>query len=73
MRLIFQILQIIFSIILTALILVQSRGTGLSSVFGGELSFYRSKRGLERSLFILTIIFAISFSITSFVGFLLKN
>jgi len=58
---ILNIAQIIISILLITAILLQQRGTGLSSAFGGEGGFYRTKRGLEKSLHILTIILTIAF------------
>lgn len=57
-----KITQIIVSIILIVLILLQQRGSGLSSVFGGgEMSSYQTKRGLEKIIFYLTIFFAVLF------------
>ncbi len=56
------ITQIIFTTLLIAAILIQQRGTGLGSTFGGEGQVYRSKRGAERLLFISTIVLAILFA-----------
>jgi preprotein translocase subunit SecG len=53
--------QIVISIAVAAAILLQARGTGLSSTFGGESTAYRSRRGLERTLFRLTLILATAF------------
>jgi len=53
-----QIFQIIISILLILVILLQSRGTGLSGFFGGTGSVYRTKRGIEKKLFTATIILA---------------
>lgn len=58
---ILSISQIVISALLVAAILLQARGTGLGSVFGGEGNIYRTKRGLERGLFIATIVLAILF------------
>lgn len=57
--------QVLISILLITIILLQARGTGLSSVFGGESSFYRSKRGVEKLFVYLTIALAALFLITS--------
>lgn len=65
------ILQIIIAILLIAAILLQSRGSGLGSVFGGEGNIYRTKRGLEKSLFIFTIILSILFLGTALFSALL--
>lgn len=55
------IVQIIVPLLLIITILLQSRGTGLSSVFGGEGNVFRTKRGAEKILLIITIILAILF------------
>lgn len=49
------------SILIVVAVLLQNRGSGLSSVFGGGGAIYRTKRGLEKGLFILTIILVILF------------
>lgn len=56
------IVQIIVSVIIVTLILLQERSSGLSSLFGGEGSgIYQTRRGLERIIFGATIIFVILF------------
>ncbi len=60
-RTVLAIAQIVVSILLVASILLQQRGTGLSATFGGEGNIYRTKRGLEKTLFIATIVLAILF------------
>jgi protein translocase SecG subunit len=60
-RTLLSITQIIFSLLLILFILIQNKGTGLSEVFGGGGSFYTSKRGIEKYLFIATIVTAILF------------
>lgn len=60
-RTVLVIAQIVVSILLVAAILLQQRGTGLSATFGGEGNIYRTKRGLEKTLFIATIVLAILF------------
>jgi len=53
--------QLAVSILLIIFILLQQRGAGLGGIFGGEGGVYRTKRGAEKIIFILTIIFAILF------------
>lgn len=65
------IIQIVISAILVGLILLQAKGTGLGSTFGGEIGFYATKRGAEKLLFILTIIVAVIFFAWSFLGVLI--
>ncbi len=65
------ILQIIFGLLIIGLILLQSKGTGLGSTFGGDMGFYGTKRGAEKMLFIITIILSIIFLIVSLANVLL--
>jgi preprotein translocase subunit SecG len=62
------IVQIALSIILIFLILIQSKGSGLSGVFGGEGNVYRTKRGAEKVIFIATIVAAILFFGVAFLN-----
>ncbi len=63
--------QIIVSSSLILVILLQSKGTGISSVFGGSGGFYRSKRGVEKILIYLTIGLASLFLVLSIVQVLI--
>jgi len=58
---ILSIIQIIVSVLLVACILLQSKGGGLSGVFGGRGEIYQTKRGLEKTIFISTIVLAVFF------------
>ncbi|HEY8177771.1 MAG TPA: preprotein translocase subunit SecG [Candidatus Limnocylindria bacterium] len=60
--------QMILAIALIASILLQQRGTGLGGAFGGEVTAYRSRRGIERTLFRLTIVLAVLFVVFSLLG-----
>ncbi|OGE77957.1 MAG: preprotein translocase subunit SecG [Candidatus Doudnabacteria bacterium RIFCSPHIGHO2_01_FULL_46_14] len=55
------IAQIIISALIVVAVLVQNRGSGLSSVFGGSGGVYRTKRGLEKGIFVITIILVVLF------------
>lgn len=59
------IAQILISIFLIVVILLQQRGGGLSGVFGGEGSVYATRRGIEKSVFIATIVLAALFIVIS--------
>ncbi len=61
MKLILTITHIVLSIILISLVLIQQRGTGLSQVFGGSNAAFHTKRGLEKIIFVTTIVVAILF------------
>jgi preprotein translocase subunit SecG len=64
------IAQGILAVALVASILLQQRGTGLGGAFGGEVTAYRSRRGIERTLFRLTILLALLFVIFSLLNLL---
>jgi preprotein translocase subunit SecG len=46
---------VILAIFLIVLILMQSRGSGLGSVFGGDSNVFGTRRGIELTLFKFTI------------------
>lgn len=60
-ELILNIAQIVLAVLLVASILLQARGTGLGAAFGGGGNVYRTKRGAEKKIFQLTILFSILF------------
>jgi len=62
--------QIVVSIALMASILLQARGTGLGSTFGGDSAVYRSRRGVERRLWQFTIVLTVLFVLFSMVSFI---
>ena len=65
-----EIILIVVSSLLTAAILMQSKGAGLSSAFGGENLAFGTKRGMEKSLFYATIVLAVIFLGLAFVAVL---
>lgn len=60
--------QIILGILLVLIIIIQQKGSGLGSAFGGDLGFYRTKRGAEKLLFYATIALSVAFVVASIVG-----
>jgi len=66
------ILEIILGLILVGLVLLQSKGTGMGSTFGGDMGFYSTKRGAEKMLFIATIVIGTIFVILPLVGIILS-
>ncbi|MCD6599281.1 MAG: preprotein translocase subunit SecG [Dehalococcoidia bacterium] len=57
----FAIAQILVSIALIATVLFQLHGGGLGGIFGQAESTYRTRRGIEKTLFKLTIVLAVIF------------
>ena len=60
--------QIILSIALVLVVLLQVRGGGLGGIFGQPDSVYRTKRGVEKTLFQLTIALVVLFIIVSLIA-----
>ncbi|MFZ4648682.1 MAG: preprotein translocase subunit SecG [Patescibacteria group bacterium] len=67
-----KIVQIIVAILLIIVILLQSKGSGLGSAFGGNSSVYLTKRGAEKKLFYATIVLATLFFFVSLASVILK-
>ena len=59
--------QIVLSVALILVILLQVRGGGLGGIFGQADTVYRTKRGVEKTLFQLTIVLVILFVIVSII------
>ena len=61
--------QIIIAVMVITIILAQVRGGGLGGIFGGSgESAFRSRRGVERTLFRFTIVLVIVFIALSIVS-----
>ncbi|HLQ30572.1 MAG TPA: preprotein translocase subunit SecG [Ktedonobacteraceae bacterium] len=65
-----RVIQIILSIAVIGFILLQARGAGLGSAFGGSSAgtVFKTRRGVERLIFNLTIIFVILFAAVSLLS-----
>ncbi len=59
------IVQILLSVVLILVVLLQSKGSGFSATFASDSSVYRSRRGVERTLFNFTIVLAVLFVLVS--------
>lgn len=57
--------QIALALLLTATILLQQRGSGLGSSFGGSNMEYSTKRGAEKFLFRSSIVLVVLFVVIS--------
>ena len=63
------IAQIIISVALIAVILLQVRSGGMGGVFGGtETAVYKTRRGVERTLFQITIGLSIAFFVITILN-----
>ncbi|MGC9358832.1 MAG: preprotein translocase subunit SecG [Anaerolineae bacterium] len=72
MRSYLNIAQIIISLALIALIILQSRTAGLGSMLGGDSSIHRTRRGVEKTMFQITIGLAAVFFLMSLLSVILQ-
>ncbi len=63
--------QIIVSVFLIALILLQAQGTGLGSTWGGGGETYHTRKGVEKVVFVATIIGIVLFILISLAGLMI--
>ncbi len=57
--------QIVLSVTLMLAVLFQVRGGGLGGIFGQPDAVYRTKRGVEKTLFQLTVVLVVLFVVVS--------
>ena len=60
--------QIVIAVALILVSLLQVRGGGLGGIFGQADTVYRTKRGIEKTLFQLTIALVVVFIVLSIVS-----
>lgn len=65
---IFAIISMALAAVLTVLVLLQNKGAGLSGVFGGDSAVFSQRRGVEKTLHIVTIIIAVAFLASAFLN-----
>ncbi len=66
------VIEIILAIVLTVLVLMQTKGGGLGSFMGGSDSggSFRTRRGVEATIYHVTIIVTIVFFVNTLLAFL---
>jgi len=62
------IAQILLSVALIVIVLFQVKGGGLGGIFGQQSGVYRTRRGVEKVLFRLTIVFIATFLAISIIS-----
>ncbi len=68
-------IQIVLSVILTGLILLQYSEAGAGSAFGGGDNFssgFHTRRGIEKTLFYATLVCALLFVASAFAALIIK-
>ncbi|MBC7236720.1 MAG: preprotein translocase subunit SecG [Chloroflexi bacterium] len=73
MKIYLNIVQIVVAIALIALTVMQSRTAGLGRMFGGDSSVYRTRRGVEKTMFNVTIIMAVMFFVIALLNVLVQS
>lgn len=66
------IAQVLVAIALIIVVMMQVKGGGLGGIFGQSDGVYRTRRGVEKSLFQITIVLAVLFVILSILVVSLK-
>ena len=66
------IAQVVVSVLLIVLILLQEKSSGLSGVFGGDGGLYHTRRGLEKGVLWGTVVLAVIFTALSLIDLLAR-
>ena len=66
--------EIIVSVVLVLVIMLQQSGAGVGGALGGDDSgsFHHTRRGFEKFLFYLSLVCAILFALFAFLGIIIK-
>ena len=66
------ILNIVLSALIVIFILVQGKGAGLGSAWGGGGEMFQTRRGMEKIILWLTMIFIVIFFVVSLINLFIK-
>lgn len=67
------IVQLLVAIVLIVVILIQSKGAGFSGTFSSDSSVFRTRRGVEKTLFNFTLVLAGVFLVLAIVSVLVTK
>ena len=68
---ILEIITVVSAVLTIILILLQQRGASLGAGFGSSGELFTTRRGLDKSLFDVTIVFSVIFVLSILVGLIL--
>lgn len=68
---ILKIVMLVSAVLMMVSILLQQRGASLGAGFGGSSELYTTRRGFDKNLFDVTVIFAVLFVGSIIVGLLI--
>ena len=72
MQVYFNIIQIVLALALILVIMLQVRGGGLGGIFGQADTVFRTRRGIEKTLFQITIVLIVLFVAISLISLTIK-
>ena len=72
MKNILLLVNIILSVLIVVFILIQGKGAGLGSAWGGGGEMFQTRRGVEKIILWLTVICIIIFFVISLVNLFVK-
>jgi len=70
---ILQIVMIASAVLMVVSILLQQRGATLGAGFGASGELYTTRRGIDKNLFEVTVIFAVVFILAILAGLLIPS
>lgn len=70
---ILQIIMVVSSILMIISVLLQQRGATLGAGFGSSGELYTTRRGFDKNLFEVTIVFAVIFVLSIVAGLLIPS
>jgi preprotein translocase subunit SecG len=73
MKNLFSAITVISASLMILCILIQSRGQSLGAAFGGDTSYFRSRRGAEAVIFNATVVLAVIFVLSVTLSILSKK
>ncbi len=65
-----RVVQILMAVAVAAVVILQARSGGMGSMFGGDSSMYRTRRGLEKTLYEATIVLGVLFVVFALLNVL---
>ncbi len=68
---ILEIITVVSAVLTIILILLQQRGASLGAGFGSSGELFTTRRGIDKSLFDVTIVFSVIFVLSILVGLIL--
>ncbi len=64
-------IQLTAAILMIVAVLIQNKGAGMGEAIGGTGAVYQTKRGVEKKLFIVTIVLVVIFLASSLANVIL--